>query len=41
MKKVYVIIALMFLVALGFSSCKSNDTCPAYGAVETEEAPIG
>lgn len=41
MKKVYILVVLMFLVALGFSSCKSNDTCPAYGSVETEEVIVG
>jgi hypothetical protein len=37
MKKTYIIIALIALVALGFSSCKSQDACPAYGSVETEQ----
>lgn len=41
MKKGYIILALIVLVALGFSSCKSHDTCPAYGSVETEHTEIG
>lgn len=37
MKKTYLIIALIALLALGFTSCKSQDACPAYGSVETEQ----
>lgn len=28
----------LFLVAILYSSCKSHETCPAYGSVEIENA---
>ena len=38
MKKISFIAAVLFLVALGFSSCKGTEDCPAYGQVKTEQA---
>ncbi len=37
MKKKYLIIALIALMAIAVSSCKSKQPCPAYGSVETTQ----
>ncbi len=37
MKKGVIIIALLFVMALAFTSCKSTQNCPAYGQVEVEQ----
>ncbi len=38
MKKLLVVTTALFLVAILYSSCKSHETCPAYGSVETESS---
>jgi len=38
MRKISVIAAVVFLLALGLSSCKSTEDCPAYSSVDTEQA---
>jgi len=38
MKKLLTVTIALFLVAILYSSCKSHETCPAYGAVETESS---
>lgn len=38
MKKIIIATGALFLVAILYSSCKSHETCPAYGSVETEQA---
>ncbi len=40
MKKVSVIAAVMFLLALGFSSCKGQQDCPAYSKAKTEQPAV-
>ena len=35
MKKVLIASATLFLIALVYSSCKSHESCPAYGKAET------
>ena len=37
MRKISVIAAVVFLLALGLSSCKSTQDCPAYSSVDTEQ----
>lgn len=37
MKKIFVAIAFICLVAFGLSSCKSQEKCPAYGEVAKEQ----
>ncbi len=37
MKKGVIIIALLFVMALAFTSCKSTQNCPAYGQAEVEQ----
>lgn len=37
MKKITIVATLLFLVAL-VSSCKSHETCPAYGKVQTDKS---
>lgn len=34
MKKISLIAAVLFLMVLGMSSCKSTEDCPAYGYAE-------
>lgn len=34
MKKISLIAAVLFLMVLGMSSCKSTEDCPAYGQAE-------
>lgn len=34
MKKVLIASATLFLIALVYSSCKSHESCPAYGKVD-------
>ncbi len=34
MKKISLIAAVLFLLVLGMSSCKSTQDCPAYGQTE-------
>jgi hypothetical protein len=36
MKKILLVTTALFLVAILYSSCKSHETCPAYGSVDTE-----
>ncbi len=36
MKKNSLIAAVLFLIMLGMSSCKSTEDCPAYGCTEVE-----
>jgi hypothetical protein len=37
MKKAFVLIAtVVFFIALGFTSCKSTEDCPAYSKVSVE-----
>jgi len=36
MKKLLIVTTALFLVAIIYSSCKSHETCPAYGSVPTE-----
>ena len=38
MKKLLVVTTALFLVAILYSSCKSHETCPAYGSVETDNS---
>lgn len=38
MKKISLIATVLFLVALGMSSCKSTEDCPAYSYTQTEQA---
>ncbi len=38
MKKIMIAASALFLVAILYSSCKSHETCPAYGSVETESS---
>jgi len=40
MKKISVIAAVVFLLALGFSSCKSTADCPAYSKAKTEQPTV-
>ena len=40
MKKFSVIAAVVFLMALGFSSCKGQQDCPAYSKVKTEQPTV-
>jgi PBP1b-binding outer membrane lipoprotein LpoB len=40
MKKMSFIAAVLFLVALGFSSCKSTEDCPAYSKADTEQTSV-
>ncbi|GEM_PF-925253 len=37
MKKISLIAAVLFLMVLGMSSCKSTEDCPAYGSTEVIE----
>lgn len=34
MKRLVFIVVIAFLLAIGFSSCRSSQKCPAYGNVE-------
>lgn len=34
-KKVLIATAALFLITLVYSSCKSHETCPAYGKVKS------
>jgi|AntRauTorcE11898_2_1112593.scaffolds.fasta_scaffold12719_3 hypothetical protein len=34
MKKVVFTLVIFFVLAIGFSGCRSADKCPAYGNVE-------
>jgi len=36
MKKISLIAAVLFLMVLGMSSCKSTEDCPAYSNVQVE-----
>jgi len=36
MKKLMFVLVAGFLIALASSSCKSHETCPAYGAAEIQ-----
>ena len=38
MKKLLAATTALFLVAILYSSCKSHETCPAYGSVDTENS---
>jgi len=38
MKKLLIVTGTLFLVAVLYTSCKSHQTCPAYGSVDTEQA---
>lgn len=38
MKKVLIASATLFLIALVYSSCKSHESCPAYGKAETTKS---
>jgi len=40
MKKFSVIAAVVFLMALGFSSCKGQEDCPAYSKAKTEQPAV-
>lgn len=37
MKRGVIFIAVLFVVAVMFSSCGSSQNCPAYGQVEIEQ----
>ena len=37
MKKIMIATGALFLVAILYSSCKSHQTCPAYGSIEMEQ----
>ncbi len=37
MKKILIATTALFLVAILYSSCKSHETCPAYGKVKTQK----
>jgi hypothetical protein len=37
MKKIALIGTVLFIMALGFQSCKSTADCPAYTQVQTEQ----
>ncbi len=37
MRKISVIAVVVFLLALGLSSCKSTQDCPAYSSVDTQQ----
>jgi len=37
MKKISLIAAVLFLMVLGISSCKSAEDCPAYSYTEVED----
>lgn len=37
MKKVLIASATLFLIALVYSSCKSHESCPAYGKADTSK----
>ncbi|WP_430824574.1 hypothetical protein [Carboxylicivirga sp. N1Y90] len=37
MKKISLVAVVILFVALGMSSCKSTEDCPAYSSVETEQ----
>ena len=38
MRKLLIATSALFLVAILFASCKSHQTCPAYGSNETENS---
>ena len=38
MKKLMIVTTALFLVVILYSSCKSHETCPAYGSVEVENS---
>jgi len=38
MKNLIIAIGVLFLVAILSTSCKSHESCPAYGSVETAQA---
>ena len=38
MRKLMIALGALFLVAILSTSCKSHQTCPAYGSVESEQA---
>ena len=38
MKNLIIAIGVLFLVAILSTSCKSHESCPAYGSVETVQA---
>jgi hypothetical protein len=38
MRKLMIATGALFLVAILYTSCKSHQTCPAYGSVDTEQA---
>jgi len=40
MKKISFIAAVLFLVVLGTSSCKSVEDCPAYSQAEVEQTTV-
>jgi len=40
MKKISLIAAVVFILALGFSSCKSSEDCPAYSKAKTEQPAV-
>lgn len=40
MKKVLLVIAVAFVLALGLQSCKSTADCPAYGNADTEQTTV-
>ena len=39
MKKIALFAAVLFITALGMSSCKSTEDCPAYGYSEVVDTP--
>jgi len=34
MKRIIITLAVVFVLALSFSSCRTSEKCPAYGNVE-------
>lgn len=34
MKRIIIAVAVAFVLALSFSSCRTSEKCPAYGTVE-------
>lgn len=37
MKKIIIATGALFLVTILYTSCKSHQTCPAYGSVSVEQ----
>lgn len=38
MKRIFIALVFIAVLAAGLSSCKSHEKCPAYGQVPTEQA---